>query len=90
MLGSGVVVFDFTGPDASVTLFGRDLADDFSSALSKFNGRFYVVDRSYLAQAIERKRLAPSLSRTRIFDIGLLKLLERVALPDMWQDFQKR
>jgi hypothetical protein len=59
MLGSGVVVFDFTGPDASVTLFGRDLADDFSSALSKFNGRFYVVDRSYLAQAIERKRLAP-------------------------------
>jgi TolB-like protein len=57
--GLGVVVFDFVGPDAAITLLGRGLADDFSSALSKFNGRFYVVDRSYLAQAMEKKHLAP-------------------------------
>jgi len=60
VVSSGVVVFDFVGPDGSVTLLGRGLADNFTSELSKIGGRFYVVDRAYLAQAMVKSRLAPA------------------------------
>jgi len=58
-LDASIVVFDFVGPDGSVTLLGRGLADDFSAELAKFKNRSYVVDRAYLTQAMEKRRLAP-------------------------------
>lgn len=57
-----VVVLDFFGPGLKVTQLGRSLADQFSSVLSSASGgKFKVLDRSHLAEFIQRRNLSPLL-----------------------------
>ena len=47
-----IVVLDFSGPGLQVTQLGRDLADQFSGALPKSDGKFTVTDRTQLLHAL--------------------------------------
>lgn len=54
-----VVVLDFSGPGLKVTQLGRDLADQFSAALSAASsGKFKVLDRSRLDDFIQKQNLS--------------------------------
>jgi TonB family protein len=54
-----VVVLDFSGPEAKVTVLGQQLADDFSAALEKSATSFRVEKRSLIADARHQYRFAP-------------------------------
>lgn len=56
-----VVVLDFVGPGTFVSELGRDLADQFSAGLASAGGKFAVVDRAIMRQAIESNRFAPEI-----------------------------
>jgi TonB family protein len=56
-----VVVFDFVGPDTYVSELGREMADQFSTSLANTGGKFRVIDRAKMRQAVESNRFAPEI-----------------------------
>lgn len=51
-----VAVLDFSGPGLEVTQFGRSLADQYAETLAKSGGKFVVVDRTQMLQALSTAR----------------------------------
>ena len=49
------------GPAAFISELGRSLADEFSARIAAAGGKFQVVDRAKLKQAIESNRFAPEI-----------------------------
>lgn len=47
-----VAVLDFSGPGLEVTQFGRGLADQYAETLAKSGGKFVVVNRTQMLQAL--------------------------------------
>lgn len=66
-----VVVLDFVGPDTYVSELGRDLADQFSASLARAGGKFAVIDRAKMRQALESNRLAPEIATDQEIDAWL-------------------
>jgi len=60
---SSVAIFDFMGPGQRLNQLGRDLADQFSSALANSGGKFQVTDRSAVKAIIDDNRVAPDVIR---------------------------
>lgn len=56
-----VVVFDFVGPETYVSELGRSMADEFSASLASSSGKFKVIDRAKMRQAVESNRFAPEI-----------------------------
>jgi len=54
-----VIVFDFSGPGARITMLGQKLADDFSAALEKSATVFHVESRTRITDAIQQYRFTP-------------------------------
>jgi TonB family protein len=48
-----VIVFDFIGPDKTVTALGQKIADDFSEALSKTSSSLIIINRSLIIEAFD-------------------------------------
>jgi TonB family protein len=55
-----VIVFDFWGPDQTLTALGRNLAQNLSTALATASVPLEVLDRSGIAAACLRHGLSPS------------------------------
>jgi len=54
-----VIVFDFAGPDNTVTALGQELADEFSNSLSKSSHNLHVENRSRIGELIAKENLTP-------------------------------
>ncbi|HEV2222943.1 MAG TPA: energy transducer TonB [Candidatus Acidoferrales bacterium] len=65
-----VAVLDFSGPGLEVTQFGRDLANQFSDALAKFDDKFVMSDRPQFLQALSAAK--PSMATPSDLNSGQL------------------
>lgn len=70
-----VIVIDFSAPDNRSSAFGAYLADEFSTAMTKYNGPFGLVDRKELSPALDSIHLQPEQELDFSTSVKLAKMI---------------
>jgi TonB family protein len=71
----GVIVFDFSGPNARLTALGAKLADDFSSLLAKAAPGIHVENRTHIAEIVSADQYSPEVIYRPAYDSVLASAL---------------